>query len=58
LYDCNIKMEGVLLGDLKGNKLQLTAKNCVVLVVCDCVCICGRWMSHNLFASVAGWQWW
>jgi hypothetical protein len=43
LYDCNITMEVVLLGNLKGNELQLTAKNCVVLVVCvcDCVCICG-----------------
>jgi hypothetical protein len=33
-------MEGVLLGNLRGNKLQLSATNCIVLVVCVCDCVC------------------
>jgi hypothetical protein len=33
-------MEGVLLGNLKGNKLQLTAKNYIVLVLCVWVIVC------------------
>jgi hypothetical protein len=34
LYNSNIPIDVVLLGNLKGNELQPTEKNCVVLVVC------------------------